>query len=192
MTIPASTRRLLLLGGLLVATAAAALHFLGDEAMGGTAAEPAPAAAPATRAARRAGTPRRAASVDSAPSAPSAPAAHVEIEREIYGYAPAGRRDPFRPLITTSALRPLASELRLVAVAYDPNGIGSVAILRDTTAKVQHRVRLGQLLGRMRVAQIRPRQVVFTVEELGYSRQGTRITERLRRAIAAVRAADDA
>jgi hypothetical protein len=175
MTIPASTRRLLLLGGLLVATAAAALHFLGDEAMGGTAAEPAPepapAAAPATRAARRAGTPRRAASVDSAPSAPSAPAAHVEIEREIYGYAPAGRRDPFRPLITTSALRPLASELRLVAVAYDPNGIGSVAILRDTTAKVQHRVRLGQLLGRMRVAQIRPRQVVFTVEELGYSRR---------------------
>ena len=46
-----------------------------------------------------------------------------------------------------------------------------MAILRDTTTKVQHRVRTGQLLGRMRVAQIRPRQVVFTVEELGYNRR---------------------
>lgn len=166
MTIPPSTRRLLLLGGLLLATAAGALHLLGDEAMGEVAAgEPAHAPASRARAERRGGAPRPATTND------SAPAAHVAIEREVYGYAPGGRRDPFRPLITTSALRPLASELRLVAVAFDPSGVGSVAILRDTTAKVQHRVRVGQLLGRMRVAQIRPRQVVFTVEELGYSRR---------------------
>jgi hypothetical protein len=65
----------------------------------------------------------------------------------------------------------LLGELRLVGVAVDPEGRNSVAILRDLTTKAQHRVRIGQLLGRMRVAEIRPRAVVFTIEELGFSRQ---------------------
>jgi hypothetical protein len=93
------------------------------------------------------------------------------IEREVFAYGGAGRRDPFRPLIATSEIRPLPSELRLVAVVYDPRGPGSVAILRDSVSKKQHRVRHGQLLGRMRVAQIRQKHVVFTIEELGFSRQ---------------------
>jgi len=95
----------------------------------------------------------------------------VVIERETFAYASEGRRDPFRSLLTTSDLRPLLAELRLVGVAADPEGRNSVAILRDLTTKAQHRVRIGQLLGRMRVAQIRPRAVVFTIEELGFSRQ---------------------
>jgi hypothetical protein len=93
------------------------------------------------------------------------------IEREVFGYAGGGRRDPFRALISTSVIRPMPNELRLVAVVYDPRGVGSVAILRDSTTKKQHRVRPGQLLGRMRVAQIRQKHVVFTIEELGFSRQ---------------------
>lgn len=97
----------------------------------------------------------------------------VVIERETFAYASAGRRDPFRSLLTTSDLRPLLAELRLVGVAADPEGRNSVAVLRDLTTKAQHRVRVGQLLGRMRVAQIRPRAVVFTIEELGFSRQET-------------------
>jgi hypothetical protein len=98
-------------------------------------------------------------------------AATITIEREVFAYAPAGRRDPFKSLLTTSDLRPLLSELRLVGVAVDPAGRNSVAVLRDITTKAQHRVRVGQLLGRMRVSQIRNRAVVFTVEELGFSRQ---------------------
>ena len=57
--------------------------------------------------------------------------------------------------------------------AFDPSGRGSVAILRDLNTKAQHRVRVGTLLGRMRVARIQPKAVVFTVEELGFSRQET-------------------
>ncbi|MDF1506401.1 hypothetical protein, partial [Roseisolibacter sp. H3M3-2] len=113
-----------------------------------------------------------------AAAAPSAPAparratpSTATIEREVFAYGGAGRRDPFRPLIATSEIRPLPNELRLVAVVFDPRGAGSVAILRDSVSKKQHRVRPGQLLGRMRVAQIRQKQVVFTIEELGYSRQ---------------------
>ena len=67
----------------------------------------------------------------------------------------------------------MLGELRLVAVAYDGAGGGSVAILRDINTKAQHRVRVGSQVGRMRVAGIRPKAVVFTIEELGYSRQET-------------------
>jgi hypothetical protein len=97
----------------------------------------------------------------------------MRIEREVFAYGTGGRRDPFTSLLTTSELRPLLGELRLVAVAVDPDGQNSVAILRDLNTKAQHRVRVGQLLGRMRVAHIRHRAVVFTIEELGYSRQET-------------------
>jgi hypothetical protein len=121
--------------------------------------EPAAAAAPTRTASRT-----RAARSDTTPSV-------VTVEREVFSYASDGRRDPFRALIATAAIRPLLSELRLVAVVYDARGIGSVAILRDLTTNAQHRVRPGQLLGRMRVAQIRQKHVVFTIEELGFSRQ---------------------
>jgi hypothetical protein len=116
-----------------------------------------------------------------APHAPNAPivakrpekVAAITIEREVYSYGGTGRRDPFKSLLTTTALRPMLPELRLVAVAYDPTGGASVAILRDVNSKVQHRVRVGTPLGRMRVAAIRQKSVVFTIEELGYSRQET-------------------
>jgi hypothetical protein len=55
-------------------------------------------------------------------------------------------------------------------VVYDPAG-RSVAIMRDLSTKDQYRVRVGQVLGRMRVTQIHPKSVTFTIEEFGYSRQ---------------------
>jgi hypothetical protein len=64
----------------------------------------------------------------------------------------------------------MISDLRLVAVIYDPAG-RSVAILRDLQTKEQYRVKVGQTLGRMRVNQIRPNQVIFTIEEIGMTRQ---------------------
>lgn len=94
----------------------------------------------------------------------------ITFDREVYSYAAEGRRDPFRSLMTTGDLRPLISDLRLVAVAYDPDG-ASVAILRDIDTNEQYRVRAGNQLGRMRVAAIQSRKVVFTIEEFGFSRQ---------------------
>ena len=97
----------------------------------------------------------------------------MSIDREVFSYESGGRRDPFRSLMQNGDLKPLLADLRLVAVAYDESGDGSVAILRDLGTKEQYRVRAGTLLGRMRVAQIRAKSVVFTIEELGYSRQET-------------------
>ena len=95
----------------------------------------------------------------------------VLINREVFQYAGDGRRDPFVSLLTTTDLRPLLSDLKLVAVAFDPRGQNSVAVLRDVTSKEQYKVRVGQTIGRMRVAAIQEKAVIFTIEEFGYSRQ---------------------
>jgi hypothetical protein len=111
------------------------------------------------------------------------------FEREVFSYQRGGRRDPFISLMTSSDIRPMIADLRLVAIAYDPSGRNSVAVLREdaqeqraataaagnkATADVpQYRVKEGQQIGRMRVARISTRSVTFTIEEFGYSRQET-------------------
>jgi hypothetical protein len=95
----------------------------------------------------------------------------VLINREVFQYDGDGRRDPFVSLLTTSDLKPLLNDLKLVAVAFDPRGQNSVAVLRDVTSKEQYKVKVGQTIGRMRVAAIQEKAVIFTIEEFGYSRQ---------------------
>ena len=112
------------------------------------------------------------AAAQTTPAAPAEPAEHT-IYREVFEYNGGGRRDPFVSLLATSDLRPLLIDLRLAAIAYDPNGRNSVAVLRDLTSKEQYRVKVGQTLGRMRVAAIQPRSVTFTIQEFGLSRQET-------------------
>lgn len=97
----------------------------------------------------------------------------LTFRREIFSYSSGGRRDPFASLMATGEIRPLVSDLRLVAVAYDSQGSTSVAILRDVQTNEQYRVRVGQLIGRLRVARIGRRDVTFTIEEFGFSRQET-------------------
>jgi hypothetical protein len=154
-----------------------ALILVGALASGASAQASAQAAAkpnPATTT-----TPRRQPPTPDTKRAASAPvpataadtAPRVLINREIYAYDGDGRRDPFVSLLTTSDLRPLLSDLKLVAVAYDPRGQNSVAVLRDPTSKTQYRVKVGQTIGRMRVAAIQEKAVIFTIEEFGYSRQ---------------------
>jgi hypothetical protein len=93
------------------------------------------------------------------------------VTREVYSYAGVGRRDPFYSLILTDDLRPLLADLRLVGILYESSGRRTVAVMRDLQTNAQYRVTNGQSLGRMRVTQIRPRAVLFTIEEFGLSRQ---------------------
>jgi hypothetical protein len=126
---------------------------------GPPAATPAPAPAP-----RQAGVPVPA-------KAPIALVAAPQVTREVFVYGDGGRRDPFFSLILTEDLRPLLSDLRLVGVLYAPTGSRSVAIFRDVLTNTQYRVQTGMPLGRMRVAQIKPKGVIFTIDEFGLSRQ---------------------
>ena len=71
-------------------------------------------------------------------------------------------------------VRPLIADLKLVTVVYDGVYPGrSVAVLRDVITSRRYRVKTGDIVGRLKVTQIRPREVVFTVQEFGYERQQT-------------------
>lgn len=102
-----------------------------------------------------------------------APASEITLHREVFSYSSGGRRDPYASLMSSNAVRPLLSDLRLTAVAFDPDGNNSVAILRDSHSKEQYRIRVGQQLGRLRVSAIRQKAVQFTIEEFGFNRQET-------------------
>jgi len=93
------------------------------------------------------------------------------VTRETYAYEAEGRRDPFFSLILTDDLRPLLADLRLVGILYEPSGHRTVAVMRDLQTNAQYRVSNGATLGRMRVAQIRQRAVIFSIDEFGLSRQ---------------------
>jgi hypothetical protein len=92
------------------------------------------------------------------------------VMRESFDYDRAGTRDPFASLLNTSDLRPVISDLKLIGILYDPTGRRSVAIMRDQQNTL-YRATVGQILGRMRVSKIRPRAVIFTIEEFGMNRQ---------------------
>ncbi len=120
--------------------------------------------------------PKLATATDSASGSTAVKSAGSAFERESFLYDRGGRRDPFVSLMADGELRPLISDLRLVAVAYDAaGGRNSVAVVHDVSQKekVQYRLRVGQSVGRMRVAAITPKGVSFTIEEFGYSRQET-------------------
>jgi hypothetical protein len=128
------------------------------------------AATPAASSSQPSGA-RPAAGRDTTKKQAEAAPATSSLSREVFSYDAAARRDPFLSLLSTGELRPAFNDLKLVAVAYDPTGRKSVAVMRDVLSKDQYRVKVGQTLGRMRVAQIHPKSVTFTIDEFGYSRQ---------------------
>lgn len=97
----------------------------------------------------------------------------LSLSREVFSYQGAGR-DPFLSLLKSGDIRPLITDLKLVTVIYDERyAARSVAVLRDISTSKRYRVRTGDVLGRLRVTQIKPRDVVFTIQEFGFERQAT-------------------
>ena len=97
----------------------------------------------------------------------------VSLLREVYAYE-GGGRDPFMSLLKSGDVRPLISDLKLTTVVYDGRFASrSVAVLRDITNRRIYRVKTGEIIRRLKVTQIRPREVVFTVQEFGFERQET-------------------
>ncbi len=129
---------------------------------------PAPAKAPARQAAAAkapapAAKPQAASAMDSS---------KVTFEREVFTYV-AREVDPFASPIETGAIRPLVADLKVVGIIFDPSGRNSVAVMRDVSTQMQYRAKSGQILGRARVTQIKPQEVILTIEEYGFSRQET-------------------
>jgi len=97
--------------------------------------------------------------------------APVILVREVFAYE-GGGRDPFISLLKAGDIRPLLTDLKLVGVYYDQRyPARSVAVLRDVTNGKRYRAKTGDVMGRLKVTQIRPREIVFTVQEFGFERQ---------------------
>jgi len=97
--------------------------------------------------------------------------APVILVREVFAYE-GGGRDPFISLLKSGDIRPLLTDLKLVGVYYDQRyPARSVAVLRDVTNGKRYRAKTGDVMGRLKVTQIRPREIVFTVQEFGFERQ---------------------
>jgi hypothetical protein len=110
---------------------------------------------------------------DSAAAAQDTTANRTGLVREVFSYR-SGGRDPFRSLLTSGDVRPLLEDLRLTTVVYDPRyPARSVAVLRDVSVNKRYDVRVDDELGRMRVVEIRPTEVVLAVDEFGTERQVT-------------------
>ena len=107
---------------------------------------------------------------DTAARADTAP---LTLVREAFTFQ-GGGRDPFVSLLKTGDVRPMINDLKLVTVVYDDRySARSVAVLRDITTGKRYRAKAGDIIGRLRVTQIRPREVVFTIQEFGFERQQT-------------------
>ena len=132
---------------------------------------PAPRNAPAASPAKSGPGSTPPSQAPSSASAADVASGMAAVTREVFGYEGQGRRDPFFSLILTEELRPLLSDLKLVGILYEASGKRSVAIMRDVQTNAQYRVNAGMTLGRMRVAQIKQRAVIFTIDEFGLSRQ---------------------
>jgi len=97
----------------------------------------------------------------------------TQVLRESFTYT-GGVRDPFASLLTEDRSGPEFADLLLVGIYLDlRRSSNSVAVLRDKTTQKRYKLRVGDRLGRLQVAQIRQSDVVFTIEDIGFERQET-------------------
>jgi hypothetical protein len=145
--------------------------MLGWGCGGGDEASSADAPAPEPAAAEQAGGDQ--ASADSAELDSIQRANEMLLSRETFSYG-GGSRDPFSSLLNLASAGPQFQDLELVGVYLDPDRPGnSVALLRERNTGRPYNLRVGDQLGRARLAQIRRTDIVFTIEDFGFERQET-------------------
>lgn len=95
----------------------------------------------------------------------------TELVREVFSFRGTSR-DPFLSLLESGDVRPLVQDLRITSITFDPRyPAASVAILRDTIVNKSYPLRVGDEVGRIRVAEISPGEVVLVIAEFGSERQ---------------------
>lgn len=165
--------------GVLAGAFAAALGFITTPAAAQKPSQAQLGASPPVRAeqsAAKTGAAKLAGKVDSA-AAPAvdsmAALRETQVSRETFAYS-GGARDPSASLINQKSSGPELVDLQLVAIYQDlKTTANSVTVLRDKQSGKRYKLRVGDQIGRMRVAQIRPKDVVFTIEDFGFERQET-------------------
>jgi hypothetical protein len=121
--------------------------------------------------------PEVAAVAESAATAPAAAATQdtggtsLSVSREVFAYRGSGR-DPFVSLLKSGSVRPLPQDLRVVGITFDPRyPQRSVAVLNDVSDMKRYTVRPGDVVGRVRIVEVRATEVIAVVQEFGVDRQ---------------------
>lgn len=113
-----------------------------------------------------AGARRAQAAADSAREAQTGP-----LRREVFAYA-GGARDPFESLLDQANVGPELPDLTLVAIYLDlATPSRSVAVLRERITGRRYNLHPGDRLGRLRVLDIREREVAFLIDDFGVERR---------------------
>ena len=95
----------------------------------------------------------------------------LALSREVFAYRGSGR-DPFRSLLRSGDVRPLPQDLRVVGINFDPRyPQRSVAVLNDVAGMKRYTVRPGDVIGRIRIVEVRATEVIAVVQEFGVDRQ---------------------
>jgi len=98
-------------------------------------------------------------------------AVSLELSREVFSYRGSGR-DPFISLLKSGDVRPLPRDLRVVGITFDPRyPQRSVAVLHDMSDLRRFTVRPGDVIGRIRIVEVRASEVIAVVQEFGVDRQ---------------------
>jgi hypothetical protein len=106
-----------------------------------------------------------------APDTAAKPAPSMDLSREVFAYRGTGH-DPFLSLLKSGDVRPLPQDVRVTGINFDPRyPQRSVATLQDTTYGRRYTIRVGDVIGRIRIVEIRATEVVAVVEEFGVDRQ---------------------
>jgi hypothetical protein len=94
------------------------------------------------------------------------------VEREVFTYPGAARRDPFEPLDAAGEFGPRFEDLELTGIIYSPQA-GSIVVLVDRATHRRYRVWEGDTIGGAKLVGVRPDEAVFVVTVFGVSRQET-------------------
>ena len=95
----------------------------------------------------------------------------LSLAREVFAYRGSGR-DPFMSLLRSGDVRPLPQDLRVMGITFDARyPQRSVAVLNDVAAAKRYTVRPGDVIGRIRVVEVRATEVIAVVQEFGVDRQ---------------------
>jgi hypothetical protein len=98
-------------------------------------------------------------------------AASLQLSREVFAYRGSGR-DPFVSLLKSGDVRPLPQDLRVVGITFDPRyPQRSVAVMHDVSDMRRFTVRPGDVVGRIRIVEVRATEVIAVVQEFGVDRQ---------------------
>lgn len=106
-----------------------------------------------------------------APAQADVPEPGEPLVREVYSYS-GGPRDPFESVLGRATIGPEFADLMLVGIYYNVRSpAASIVVLRDRVTGRRYTVRQGERLGRMRVADVRPKDVTFAIDDYGTVRQ---------------------